>query len=487
VTPSSHPWRHLCALAGLAIACFLPAPALAAGAPNDGFFGVNPGDLFKLPQSQWDTHLSAIAADGVQVVRVGAWWSDLEPGPPAGGQHRYAWGDLDQQIGALARHGLRPEPLLSFSATWASKTRGDYTAAPAGPGDFAAFARALAQRYGRGGNFWREHPDLPVLPVMAYEVWNEENATAYWHPAATAPAEYADLYAAARGAIHQADDAARVVIGGLAAADNDAVLAPEDFLRRMYSHRPDLRGAVDAVGFHPYARDPRGVYALIAGFRRSLDATAGPGVPIEVTEIGWTTADTPEQRRAAYLRELAETLPRSDCGVERLEAYSWVGPERDAGDREQWFGIANPDGTNKASAEAYAQGVRSMRGLAGALPAGTVPICADTAVSRAHLKLSIAVRQPPRNAGRLIITARCTSRCRICIELRVRRQHGRAVAAGGAGSIRRTTRFRAGRQTLTVNLAKRVPHGATRLRVKVTALGRNGLHVTRTRTLRVRH
>jgi hypothetical protein len=485
VTPSSHPWRRLCALAGLAIACFLPAPALAAGAPNDGFFGVNPGDLFKLPQSQWDTHLSAIAADGVQVVRVGAWWSDLEPGPPAGGQHRYAWGDLDQQIEALARHGLRPEPLLSFSATWASKAPGDYTAAPDGPGDFAAFARALAQRYGRGGTFWRGHPDLPALPVTAYEVWNEENATAYWHPAAAAPAEYADLYAAARDAIHQADDAARVVVGGLAAADNHAVLAPGDFLRRMYAHRPDLRGAVDAVGFHPYARDPRGVYALIAGFRRSLDATAGPGVPIEVTEIGWTTADTPEQRRAAYLRELAETLPRSDCGIERLEAFAWVGPELEAGDREQWFGIANRDGTNKPSGTAYAQSVRLMRGLAGPAPPETVPICSGAVIPRVQLKLSIAVKRAPSRAGRLVVRARCSASCRLCVELHTPRR-GDAHATGLTGFGRRTTRYRSGRQTLTVTLAKRLRRHATRLKVTVTAFERHGLRTSRTRTLRVR-
>jgi hypothetical protein len=70
--------------------------------------------------------------------------------------------------------------------------------------------------------------------------------------------------------------------------------------------------------------------------------------------------------------------------------------------------------------------------------------------------------------------------------VRIRRRHGRAVAAGGARAIGRTTRFRAGRQTLTVDLAKRVSHGATRLRVRVTAIDRNGLHVTRRRTLRVR-
>jgi hypothetical protein len=468
-----------------AILCFPAAPALAAGASDDGFFGINPGDLFKLPQSQWDTHLSTIAADGMQVVRVGAWWSDLEPAPPAGGRHRYAWGDLDAQVAALARHGLRPEPLLSFSATWGSKVGGDYTAAPDDADNFASFAGALAQRYGRGGSFWHEHPELPAVPVTAYEVWNEENANAYWHPAAAAPEDYADLYAAARAAIRRADDASRVVVGGLAAAENDAVLAPRTFLRRMYAHRPDLRGAVDAVALHPYARDPKGVYKVIAGFRRSLDAIAGPGVPIELTEIGWTTADTPEQRRAAYLRELAATLPRTDCGVERLDAYAWLGPEQAAGDREQWFGIANRDGSNKPSASAYAQSVRLMRGLAGSAPTAVVPLCSGAAVPRVHLKLSVAVKRAPRSAGRLVISARCSTRCRLCVELHVPRRHGLAVASGGAGATRRTKRYRAGRQTLTVNLPKRIHRGTKRVRVKVIALGRHGLRTTRARTVRV--
>ena len=81
--------------------------------------------------------------------------------------------------------------------------------------------------------------------------------------------------------------------------------APADFLRQMYAHRPDLKGNVDAVGFHPYARDPQGVYEKIAAFRHDLDAIAGAGVPIELTEIGWTTTDTSESNRAGYLREVA--------------------------------------------------------------------------------------------------------------------------------------------------------------------------------------
>jgi hypothetical protein len=448
--------------------------------PPDGFFGVNPGDLFKLPQSQWDAHLSAIADDGVQVVRMGAWWSDLEPGPPVDGQHRYSWSDVDQQVAALARHGLRWEPLLCFSATWGSKIDGDYTAAPASADNFAAFAGALAKRYGPDGSFWHEHPELPALPITAYEVWNEENANLYWHPAT--PGEYADLYAATRSAVHQVDPTARVVVGGLAATNRESALAPDDFLRQMYAHRPDLRGHVDAVGLHPFAREPQGVYANIAAFRKDLDAIAGPGVPIELTEIGWTTVDTSEQKRAAYLRELASTLPRSDCGIERLMPYAWVGPEEAAGDREQWFGIANRDATPKPSATAYADSVRLMRGLTGTPPTDPVAICST---SPGPLRLTMEVRPQPPGAGRLRILARCSSRCRLRVELRIRRPGGSAPAVRTIRVAQRTTGYRSGRHTVTLRVGRRIYRHATRVRVRVTAMGRHGPRATRSRTVRV--
>jgi hypothetical protein len=486
--------RHGIALALILAACvfLLPARALAAGPAPDGFFGMNPGDLFHLPESQWDTHLQAIADDGVQVVRMGAWWSDLEPGPPANGQHHYSFSDIDKQVLALARHGLQWEPLLCFSATWGSKIDGDYNAAPDGNDNFAGFAAALAKRYGRGGSFWSEHPELPALPATAYEVWNEENARVYWHPGT--PDSYADLYAATRSAIHGVDGSARVVVGGLAAADNSAVMAPTDFLRQMYAHRPDLKGNVDAVGFHPYARQPQGVYEKIADFRRDLDAIAGEGVPIELTEIGWTTVDVSESERADYLRELASTLPRTDCGIERMSAYSWLGPEEAKGDREQWFGIANSDGSNKPSASAFAASVRQARTSAG----DTVRICSSAAArsSRstsgakrarpAHLKLRVTVRRHPTRRGRLIVKAHCSTGCRVRVELRSNRPRGLASAARVTTVAARTSRSSKRAQTLSINFAKRLERGSSRLKIKVTAFTGGGQQATRFRTVHLR-
>ena len=403
---------------------------------------------------------------------MGAWWSDLEPGPPVDGRHQYSWSDIDKQVVALARHNLQWEPLLCFSATWGSKIHGDYSAAPDGADNFGAFAGALARRYGRDGAFWQEHPELPALPVTAYEVWNEENAKLYWHPAT--PEEYADLYAASRSAIHQVDDSARVVVGGLAAA-NAAVQAPAAFLRQMYAHRPDLKGHVDAVALHPFAPEPQDVYDGIATFRADLDAIAGPGVPIELTEIGWTTVDTAERKRAAYVAELASTLWRTDCGIERFVPYAWLGPEQDPSDREQWFGIANRDGSNRPSATAYAQSVRRTRGLTGAPPTATVRICS------ASLRLTVTVAPHPRQ-GRLRVRARCSSSCRLRVELRVPPPRRSAPGTSPLRVAQRTTKSRARRHTVTVHVARSY-RDATQLNVKVTAIGRHGLRATRSRTV----
>jgi len=471
-----------------AVIAFLPASALAAGPAPDQFYGVNPGDLFKLPQSQWDGQLQAIADDGVQVVRMGAWWSDLEPAPPTNGVHGYSWSDIDKQVVALARHNLQWEPLLCFSATWGSTIPGDYSGAPDGTKNFASFAAALVQRYGPGGSFWAEHPELPAQPVTAYEVWNEENAKVYWHP--STPEDYADLYAATRSAIHGVDPNARVVVGGLAAADTSSVLAPADFLRKMVAHRPDLKGNMDAIALHPYARDPQGVYSKIAQFRHDLDAIVGPGIPIELTEIGWSTTDTPESKRADYLRELASTLPRTDCGLDRMTAYAWIGPEQDSGDREQWFGIAN-----KPSETAFASSVRMMRGLTGGAPTDTINLCSDASTrsvsstaarkNATHLKLKVKVRRHPRRAGRLIIAARCSSTCQLQVQVGVPRPQGVAWASRTT-TLAFTSRHVALRQTLSVNFAKRLGASASRLKIKVTAVARSGSQATRYSTVRLR-
>jgi hypothetical protein len=418
------------------------------------------------------------------VLRLGAWWSDLEPGPPGAHGHGYAWSDTDQWVSALASHGIRWEPLVSFSATWDSAVPGDYNAYPASPTNFAEFAGALARRYGPGGSFWAEHPELQPLPVQAYEIWNEPNADRFSQPQpASAPERYADLYAAARAALHQADPGARAVVGGLAAPANGVISAAE-FLQRMVAHRPDLRGNIDAVGYHPYSPTPAGVYSQLASFRHALDSAAGPGVPIELTEIGWSSADLSLSAIASGLADLATTLPRSGCGVDRVMPYDWIGPEGDSGDREQWFGVYNHDGSPKPSGAAYAGAVQQMRGPSA--PTGGVSICdAAPPVSRAPSgpRLRLKIVRDRRHRGRLKAVARCPAGCRLRFDVTPARA---PIEKAGAAPLlaHRTLRF--SRRVRRISLRIPPKRAGYRVRVQVAATARDGRRTVRTRTLRVR-
>jgi len=482
--------RHALLLVVFAALTGMFAPA-AGAATSENMFGINPGDLFKLSPAQVGTHLTAMKADGIETVRMGAWWSDLENAPPVNGQHTYSWSELDERVAALAKHGLRWAPLLSFSPTWGSKVDGDYSAAPARDDYFASFAAALAERYGNGGTFWSEHPELPALPVASYEIWNEQNSDVYWRPGDAGT--YADLYGAAHTAVHQVDDAARVVVGGLAASYNGATPADE-FLRKMLAHRPSLRGNIDAVGYHPYAATPEGVYANVANFRRELDKIAGPGIPLELTEIGWTTTDVSEAKRAEYIAELALTLTRSDCGIASFVPYAWLGPEQNSSDREQWFGMVRENATPKTSAVAYSTAIKAMRGIAGVAPSGTATICkpatqaaattqtatttrtSSTRKRSAKPRLRLRVRQDRSRPSRVRLAAHCPSGCRLSVQL------VKPVRASSASH--RKVGFSSRRRTMTLKLPKSAR--GTRVKVKVTATARTGRTTTVSRTLRLR-
>ncbi len=56
---------------------------------------------------------------------------------------------------------------------------------------WSSFLRAAAERYGRDGEFWEEHPDLPYLPIKRWEIWNEQNIVSF--DADPRPARFAML------------------------------------------------------------------------------------------------------------------------------------------------------------------------------------------------------------------------------------------------------------------------------------------------------
>ena len=80
-------------------------------------------------------------------------------------------------------------------------------------------------------------------------------------------------------------------------------------------------------------------------------------MPLDVTEVGWTTARTPEAVRARWLARLARDLPRTGCKVEVLPPHTVADGRIESRQPEDWFEIANPDGSLKPSGRAYLRAV----------------------------------------------------------------------------------------------------------------------------------
>lgn len=329
---------------------------MAATTTGPETFGVNAQGLFPYqPAESWPAHLNAMAAIGLRVVRFDAAWNTIEPRPPVGSVHSFDWRFYDRVVSALASAGLRWYPVLDYSAAWAAALPGNVKSAPADPGAFAAFAGALAARYGRNGSFWREHPELPTVPVASYEIWNEENSDYFWQPQPD-PASYATLYLSARDAIHAVDPASEVVVGGLIPARDAA-----GFLVGMLTARPDAAGQIDAVAIHPYAQTPQAVAAYVLGMRSTLDMIGMARVPLEITEVGWTTGGpgaVSDDVRAADYQWITNWISVCGCGVTRFLPHTWVTPERRADSREDWFGLYHPDGQPTPAGLAYALAVQ---------------------------------------------------------------------------------------------------------------------------------
>jgi hypothetical protein len=348
-----------------------PRPALPA--PAAQAFGINVNRVFNdltYTQDQIDAQLAAVRATGATEARSDAFWEAAEPHAPVDGQHRYDWSFDDQIAGSLAAHGLTWLPIIDYTAPWAESVSGQDHSPPRSFADYAAYAGAFAARYGSDGTFWRAHPSLSPVPVTAIEIWNEPDNPEFWAPEPDAAA-YARLYLAARAAIDAAHPAVRVLVGGLT---NASV-----FLPAMVQAVAQLRGHVDGVALHPYG-NPAVVLARVRGARAAMVSVGMGAVPLYVTEFGWTTQPAgavgyaPASRRPADITDVLDTLGHLRCGLAATLLYTWVTPERNATDGQDWYGIANPTdpSTETPDTVAFAAGLRA----AAAPDATPPPACA---------------------------------------------------------------------------------------------------------------
>jgi hypothetical protein len=255
-------------------------PACAHASTPRGFYGVMAAD------DPDQVELARMGEGGVGTLKINFVWGAVQPtaeGP-------LDWEHYDAVIGAAAQQGIRVLPTVYSSPSW-SNYPSWYPPSRGTLGNFAYFVRAASARYGRGGTFWSEHPEIPPMPVRWWQFWNEPNSVLFWFHKQS-PRRYVDYLRVFSHAVHNGDRSARVLLAGLFpnpyTRHNVRGIPLRPYISGIYKQRGAKR-LFDGVAVHPYAVSPKTSLGDIKQVRRLMAKYGDARTPIWVTEIGWST------------------------------------------------------------------------------------------------------------------------------------------------------------------------------------------------------
>jgi hypothetical protein len=291
--------------ATLTIVMVLGVFAANAAALPAKFFGVVPQSV--LSQEQFNI----LKKGGVQTMRVPIEWPAVQP--ERNGQ--YEWATFDPLIERASQSGIELLPFLVGTPTWAvpnatipgtggAKASAHLPAAGTAATAWANFLKAAVARYGPGGEYWKQNPLVPEVPINNWQIWNEPNFK--YFVAKPNPTEYGKLVKVSSTAIHAVNPAAKVILAGMfakpAGARHRAVKNPKTivdgtsinwfaayFLEQMYKTNPGIKSSFAGVALHPYVGRYRALPGEIEEFRNVLKANGDGSKPLWITELGWSS------------------------------------------------------------------------------------------------------------------------------------------------------------------------------------------------------
>jgi polysaccharide biosynthesis protein PslG len=347
------------------------APAHAIG--QSEFIGMVSDETYEAAGQNRPSSMAFLKKAGVGLMRQTFNWEFLQHGQPPG-ELNWVW--LDRFMSEASRHGISVLPIL-FNPPPEITTRppgggerGAYP--PRDPGAIGDFGARIAARYGTSGAFWNEHPELPRLPIRAYQIWNEPPLPVYWRPAPD-PAAYVRMLRAAHDRIKAVDPAAEIVTAGLPDSRIKGAVPIERFIRGMYA--AGANGAFDTLALNAYASTGKGVVGKVRRFRRLMNRLGDADAAIRVTEFGWADRG-PERKRGRYTagrrgqaRHVYESIRRLWAARRRLRLkglvyYAWRDQRVYAGGKDFWglhTGLNRIDGRPKLALRYFRRAVRGLR------------------------------------------------------------------------------------------------------------------------------
>jgi hypothetical protein len=254
--------------------------------PPAGFFGIGPQTAVTPEDARY------MKAGGIESVRLLFSWADIQPTEKGG----YQWAGVDETVATLANAGLRTLPVIQGTPRWLSR---DPRRLPVDSARqraaWQAFLTAAVDRYGPGGEFWRERapatvkyvPAVPLaVPIRNWQIWNEANFFYFTYP--VSPQRYAKLVTISSQALKAADPGSKLILAGLFGepkAKGNRGMDATDFLRALY-RTPGIKSRFDGISLHPYAVDAEELEEMVESVyevtRENHDRPA-----FYITEMGW--------------------------------------------------------------------------------------------------------------------------------------------------------------------------------------------------------
>jgi hypothetical protein len=209
---------------------------------------------------------------------------------------------------------------------------------------------AFVRRYGAGGSFWKENPELDEsrYAITTVELGNEP------YFGEMSAAEYADAVRPGLEEIHQLGLPIKVIL------DSRIYGTDTSWMDTLYQRIPDLNSLFYAFADHPYwyghdpaEVSPAGPFGRIETLRKRMIEQGSGNKPIFITEYGESTADcgeecVSEQEQAEHLQAMIDAVAsHPEWGVEMLSLYQLRDRGTDSGSRELQFGLLREDGSEK--------------------------------------------------------------------------------------------------------------------------------------------
>jgi hypothetical protein len=308
-----------------------------------------------------------MASSGVETARVVFSWADAQP--DEGGPIDF--GRTDALVAGAVGHGIDLLPVVIYAPGWARRDSSLFNSPPAHPADYTAYLQALVGRYGPGGSFWAEHPELPAHPLRTWQVWNEPQLRYQWNAPGFAKS-YGTLLHASYQALKAADPGCTVVLAG-------ATNLSWEIIAQLY-RQGRIHGFFDVAAVHPYTATPAHVARIVELVRGVMRSHGDARVPIWVTELGFpaskgkvrsknslqTTARSAATRLTQTYQLLARERRNPRLLVARVYWYTWASSYRGP-DIFNFSGLWRFDGSTfkpQVQLSAYVRSARAHEGCA---------------------------------------------------------------------------------------------------------------------------